>query len=177
MQLVKSLLYMTVILIFFYLLYCIQHASSQESATEQLNKRLPNFQLPDLWQPDLSLTQNDLNDKISLLVIWASWCGACKYEHDFLMELSQTRIIPIYSIIYNDNRRDAQAWLNGAGNPFIKTGIDYDGAMGRLLQVRGTPTLFLIDKGIIRYEFLGALTQDSWEKSFLPLIRQYNQRQ
>jgi len=168
------LTYLAMIILFFGIAYTVKNAGRHVAA--QPGELVPSFQLPNLWQTGNPLTQEDFKGHVSLLNIWGSWCGACRSEHALLLDISKRYPIPIYSIAYHDDADSAKQWLNSAGNPFVKTGIDSGGAMSQRFGIYGTPELILIDKnGIIRYRFLGAINENDWENSFLPLIQKYSQ--
>jgi len=134
---------------------------------------LPVINLPMLLQPTKRFTSATLQGKICLLNIWASWCPACRAEHPVLMAMKEHDLIPIYGINFKDNTDDAKKWLKKAGNPYIITGVDANGAITAELGIDGIPETFLLDKnGMIRYRFRGSLDINTWENTLLPLIKQ-----
>jgi cytochrome c biogenesis protein CcmG/thiol:disulfide interchange protein DsbE len=136
-----------------------------------INQPAPAFKLPTLENPQHYLTQKDLSGHITLLNIWASWCGACQIEHPFLMELARSQGIPIYAIDYKDQPADARQWLQKYGNPYRSIGVDAAGQTAINWGVYGTPETFVIDaQGIIRYKVIGALTPDVWHSEIAPLL-------
>ena len=105
--------------------------------------------------------------------IWATWCSACRAEHDVLLQLARTGLIPIYGLNYKDNRPDALRWLSQLGDPYVANAFDEEGRTGINWGVYGAPETFVIDKrGIIRYKHIGPLTVDVVENKLLPLIRE-----
>jgi len=88
------------------------------------------------------------------------------------MHIAGEKIVPIYGIDYQDNRKDAKQLLETYGNPYQKVGLDQDGRTSIDWGVYGTPETFLIDKaGIIRYKHMGALTSQDWEDTLKPLVQ------
>ena len=62
-------------------------------------------------------------------------------------------------------------WLLQRGNPYRVNGYDFDNVTGIDWGVYGAPETFLIDaEGIIRYKYVGPITQAVWEQEFLPRI-------
>ena len=141
-----------------------------------LGQALPTFQLPNLEtsaQAAPTMRSHDLQGKLRLINVWASWCGACRQEHPLLLELAKN--LPILGLNYKDQRREALFWLRQHGNPYQISGFDQDGRVGMELGVVGVPESFLIDRhGVIRFRHNGALTADIIQTQLLPLIRELN---
>lgn len=133
---------------------------------------MPDFALSTLAAPDTTVTKADLKGDIVLLNVWATWCPTCKYEHPYLLELSQNSPVKLYGINYQDERLAANEWLKYYEDPFIFSVYDDDGLLGVKLGVFGAPETFIIDHhGIIRKRFAGALDVRVWRKEFEPLIK------
>ena len=137
-----------------------------------IDKPAPTFSLPQLYAPEKLLTQNDLKNQVSLLNVWATWCGACRQEHPVVMQLAKTGV-PIYGLNYKDKRPDAKRWLKQYGNPYRANAFDEEGRVGINWGVYGAPETFVIDKqGIIRHKHIGPLTTEALNRDILPLIKQ-----
>ena len=52
-----------------------------------------------------------------MLNVWASWCAACRDEHPLLIELGESRIVPIVGLNYKDKPEAGKAWLQQFGDP------------------------------------------------------------
>ncbi len=138
-----------------------------------VGKPLPAFQLATLQDPAKSLSNADFKGKVALFNVWASWCVACKQEHPLLMQLEQTRQVPLIGLNYKDQRADALQTLQAEGNPYDLSLVDPDGRVGLDWGVYGVPETFVVDKdGVIRYKHIGPITPEAWEQTLLPLIRQ-----
>ena len=141
-----------------------------------INKPAPKFTLTILQSPNQVFNQNDLTGHISLVNVWASWCGACRYEHPILMDLNSSQQVVIYGIDYKDDRAKANAWIKQYGDPYRKVGFDPSGITSINWGVYGTPETFLLDaKGIIRYRHVGPLTHLVWQQEFVPQIKRLHQ--
>src|SRR5262249_35264730 len=137
----------------------------------QVNKPLPEFQLPSLGEGKL-FTPELMKGRVVLLNVWASWCEACTEEQVLLLRLAR-EAVPIYGLNYKDETEEAQRWLKEWGNPYQAIGEDKEGKVAIDLGVYGTPETFLIDqKGIIRYRHIGILDEGTWESEFLPRLKQ-----
>ena len=138
-----------------------------------IGKPTPAFNLPQLAEPGKSFGNADLQGQVSLLNVWASWCVSCKQEHPFLLKLAKQKILPIYGLDYKDEREAGMDWLNRLGNPYTVSVFDADGKVGIEWGVYGVPETFVIDKhGVIRHKHTGPITEESWQKTLLPLIIQ-----
>lgn len=141
-----------------------------------LNKPMPVFELASLDGSEktaATLRSQDMQGKLWLLNVWASWCTACRQEHPLLLDLKQS--LPILGLNYKDQRREAVQWLRENGNPYQNSGFDHDGRVGIELGVIGVPESFLIDRqGMIRFRHNGPLTAEIIQQRLLPLIRELN---
>jgi len=137
-----------------------------------VGKPLPAFSLPTLENPDKSLANADLQGKVILINVWASWCAACKQEHPVLMRMASEKRVPLIGLNYKDKRADALNVLKTDGNPYDLSIVDADGRVGIDWGVYGVPETFVIDKqGVIRYKYIGPISTEVWEKTLLPLVQ------
>lgn len=135
-----------------------------------IGKPVPAFQLATL-QSDTLVNQTIFHGQFSLLNVWATWCVACRVEHEFLTELAQQGVV-IYGLNYRDHREAALVWLNDYGNPYQLNLFDAQGKTAIDFGVYGTPETYLVDpQGIIRYRHVGALDNTVWEQEFLPRMQ------
>lgn len=140
-----------------------------------IGRQAPSFKLPQLQEAEKSLSPQDMQGKVWLLNVWASWCVACREEHPLLVELSKTNVVPILGLNYKDRRTDALGWLQRFGNPYTVSIADVNGMVGIDYGVYGVPETFVIDKaGVIRYKQIGPVTRESLDTKILPLIKALN---
>lgn len=136
-----------------------------------IGKSMPAFTLPRLQDPDATLSDSDLLGEVFVLNIWATWCIACRAEHDVLLELARSGAVDIYGLNYKDQRDSAKSWLQQLGNPYVANAFDADGRTGIDWGVYGAPETFVIDRqGIIRHKHIGPLTMEVLNEEILPLI-------
>ena len=147
----------------------------REVPSPLIDKPAPAFTLPRLDAPEQRMALQDLQGKVWLLNVWASWCVACRIEHPLLVELAASGAVPIYGLNYKDQRDDALAWLGKHGNPYVASLSDSEGLVGIDFGVYGVPETFVIDKsGTIRLKHIGPITPDVLRDTILPLVKKLN---
>lgn len=138
-----------------------------------IGKPAPQFELPGLKDPSITVTTASLEGRMTLVNIWATWCVGCRAEHQYLMQLAQQGTIPIYGINWRDSRKQALSWLEQLGDPYVVSGFDADARVGIDWGAYGAPESFLVNpQGIVLYRFAGPLNQAIWEREFQPRILQ-----
>jgi cytochrome c biogenesis protein CcmG, thiol:disulfide interchange protein DsbE len=128
-----------------------------------LNKPVPSFTLPAVTELKVpGLTDADLKSGgVTVVNIWASWCGPCRAEHPVLMELSKRKDITLVGINNKDDGANAARFLGALGMPFAKVGADSNGRVTIDWGGYGVPETFIVDgKGNIRYKKVGELTPE-----------------
>ncbi|MGE0388418.1 MAG: DsbE family thiol:disulfide interchange protein [Gammaproteobacteria bacterium] len=137
-----------------------------------VGKPAPPFSMPQLRDPDKTLTLADLGGKVALLNVWATWCGACREEHPMLLQIARSGAVPIYGLDYKDDRAEAIAWLDRTGDPYVASGFDPQGRVGLDYGVYGAPETFVIDAaGKVAYKHIGPITPAVWNDTLLPLVK------
>lgn len=143
----------------------------QKLPSALLDKPAPSFTLPQLHNPNLSFSTEEMKGKVWLLNVWASWCEACRSEHPLFMRLARQGDLPLYGLNYKDTRENAQQWLRELGDPYQVSISDLSGDVGIDFGVYGVPETFLIDKqGIIRYKHVGPVSRQDWKNIIAPKI-------
>ncbi|HCT99597.1 MAG TPA: DsbE family thiol:disulfide interchange protein [Methylococcaceae bacterium] len=130
--------------------------------------RLIGKTLPLVTLPRLANTQQHISTAHfktpAVINIWASWCGACRAEHELLMKIAAQQQFFVYGVAYQDDLDNARAYLQAQGNPFVET--LFDGAMisAAPFEVLSVPQTYIVDKsGHIRARHIGKLTQEVWQ--------------
>jgi len=138
-----------------------------------IGNAMPDFSLSTLNDENKIVTKADLVGDIVLINVWATWCPTCKYEHPYLLELTNNPQVKLYGINYKDERPAAKEWLTHYKDPYVFSIFDEEGLLGVKLGVFGAPETFVIDHhGVIRKRFAGAIDTRVWRKEFEPLIKQ-----
>jgi len=160
-----------------------------------VGKPAPAFTLPVLAAPETTLSPKDMQGKVWLLNVWASWCVSCRQEHPVLVEFSRKASVPLLGLNYKEVRGDggfdmgkmsadeekklafqrANQWLSQHGNPYTATIMDLDGRVGIDYGVYGVPETYVIDKaGVIRMKHTGPISPEILSKKIMPLLAELN---
>lgn len=154
------------------LAYEMFYAKPNELPSALVGENVPTFSLPNLYDNAPPLTQKALRGHVTLLNVWATWCDTCSVEHPMLMKIKNEYHVPIYSLVYKDDTRNAIQWLNDNGNPYTLSGNDAKGDVAIDFGVYGTPETFVISPtGKIVYRHIGAIDQQSWDETLYPIIK------
>ncbi|MSO75098.1 MAG: DsbE family thiol:disulfide interchange protein [Alphaproteobacteria bacterium] len=148
-----------------------EHARDLPSAL--VDKPLPAFNLPPVEGHEVGLSDADVKAPgVSLLNVFASWCGPCRVEHSVWMAYAkQPDAVPLFGLNYKDQPSNAAAWLQKLGDPYKRIGADLDGRVGIDFGVYGVPETFVIDRaGRIVFKHIGVMTWKALDETILPLI-------
>ena len=145
----------------------------REVPSPLIGKPAPHFELPVLQQPGKTFSEKDLQGRVWILNVWASWCVACRDEHPVLVEFSKSAATPLYGLNYKDSRDDALGWLKRFGDPYRLSAFDLDGRIGIDYGVYAVPETYVIDKrGVIRYKRIGPVTGELVRDRLVPLLNE-----
>lgn len=143
----------------------------REIPSPLIGKPVPTFSLDAVKGRTLGLSTADLQGKVSLVNVFASWCVACREEHPILVKLAQRGIVPIHGLNYKDKPDDAAQWLDSLGDPYTRTGADRDGRVAIDWGVYGVPETFVIGPdGRIAYKRIGPVTEQFVTETLIPMI-------
>ncbi len=142
------------------------------------DKPTPDFALPPLLHGMAGLKSSDLSSKkVTLLNVFASWCGGCRYEHPMLMRIANDNRLRLVGINWKDLPDKGARWIEEFGNPYQLLGEDSSGRTGIDMGVTGVPETFVIDGGgRVRYRHAGPLTPEVWLRDIEPVVTQIEER-
>lgn len=141
-----------------------------ELSSALVGKPVPQFELPDIYDPDTVYTEDVLQGRPMLLNVWATWCPTCRAEHDYLNQLSAQGVYIVGLNYKDDSRAKAVNWLNTLGDPYQLNLFDERGLVAIDLGVYGAPETFLIDAdGYIQYRHVGDVNERVWANTLKPL--------
>lgn len=137
-----------------------------------IGKKAPQLDLPALEGSQLpALTSDEIDGKLTLVNVFASWCIPCREEHPFIMALSRDPQINVVGINYKDNPDNALRFLGELGNPYSAVGVDRKGAAAIDWGVYGIPESFVVGPdGTIIFKKVGPIDAKSYEREILPVI-------
>jgi thiol-disulfide isomerase/thioredoxin len=129
----------------------------------------PDFVLPGLLDAQTQ-SLKDLQGKVVLLNIWASWCSGCREEMADLMSVQEhygPRGFAIVTVNIDNSASRAVGFIKSLEERSKKkTGLillfDKDKAVSKDYRQRAMPTSYLIDRqGILKKIYPGSFTKDT----------------
>ncbi len=137
-----------------------------------VGKPAPEFDLPPLAGMDRpGLATADLKGPVTVVNVFASWCGPCRLEHPQLIELAKDDRIRLVGINYKDVTANAVAFLDELGDPYAAIGVDSTGRTAIDWGVYGVPETFIVDgEGVIRYKHIGPIDRGALDTAIRPAI-------
>lgn len=106
--------------------------------------------------------------QVTVVNFWASWCPPCRAEHPTLMALAAEGV-QVIGVNMMDREADAMAFLDEAGNPFVKISYDPKGRTRLDWGVTAPPETFILNgKGEVLYRFIGPMVGDDYLNRFRP---------
>jgi cytochrome c biogenesis protein CcmG, thiol:disulfide interchange protein DsbE len=147
----------------------------REVPSPLVDKPAPAFDLPQLHDPAVRLTAEQMKGRVWVLNVFASWCTPCLAEHPYVTQLARQPGVTVIGLNYKDGPDDAKGWLRKHGDPYAQIAIDADGRVGIDYGVYGVPETYVIDKqGVIRHKHIGPITPEALKQTFLPMLIKLN---
>ena len=126
----------------------------------EVGNTAPDFRLSKMDGSEISLA--DLKGRPTVLIFWTAWCPVCKEEapvFNSLAEKYEPRGVRVLGINIQDSIARTQGGIKDFGIRYT-VARDADANMARRYNVKGTPTIILLDhKGAVQY-FGNALPAD-----------------
>jgi len=160
---IPSILFLSILLTFFYLLIIGRDPS--EIPSNLLNKNIPKFETESLLRKERFISSKEFGNEIILVNFFATWCLPCRDEHIYIKRFSNEKGIRVIGINYKDNSKKTIHWLKNLGNPYSNVPIDKNGRIAIDWGVYGIPETFIVSsKGIIKYRHIGPVTEKIYKK-------------
>lgn len=155
-----------------FLMQLLSGRDTSEVPSALIGLPAPPTNLPALEGMNLpGLDSKQFAGEVTLVNVFASWCGPCRDEHPVLLALSQDKRFVIAALNYKDQPENARRFLGNLGNPFQAIGVDAAGRAAIDWGVYGVPETFVVGKdGKIAYKHVGPLTPGSAQTLLLPEI-------
>ncbi|MEA3173499.1 MAG: cytochrome c biosis protein CcmG, thiol:disulfide interchange protein DsbE [Gammaproteobacteria bacterium] len=136
-----------------------------------IGKPAPEFALTDVLDANRIVSNSTLKGQVYVLNVWATWCVPCREEHEALLAISQTHLVPLIGLNWKDNRDRSKLWLQQLGNPYQTVAFDGDGRAAIDWGVYGAPETYLVGKGgQVLFKYISPITQQVWNEEFVPRI-------
>ena len=162
------LLIFFILVIFYFSLNTIKTYDTKDL----IGKKISNIEFDILNSEEKFNTKNLIENDFTLINFFASWCGPCRKEHKYLVQLSKAKKLKILGINYRDDKTNANRFLEQLGNPYFKVLSDKKGKKSVNFGVYGIPETILVDKELyIIKKYIGPLNQKDVNK-ILKLNRQ-----
>ena len=160
---IPSILFLSILLTFFYLLIIERDPSAIPS--NLLDKNIPKFETESLLRKERFISSKEFGNEIILVNFFATWCLPCRDEHIYIKRFSNEKGIRVIGINYKDNSKKTIQWLKNLGNPYSNVPIDKNGRIAIDWGVYGIPETFVVSsKGIIKYRHIGPVTEKIYKK-------------
>lgn len=129
-----------------------------QNITLAANDEAPDFSIT---RPDgTSVTLESLAGKVVLIDFWATWCGPCARDLDYVQSIAEEFDKDNFVLLGISTDEDEAKWKNHvAENRMIGIQVrDTKHGVNDLFNVSGIPTYIILDgSGIIRFRTTGAL--------------------
>ena len=153
------------------LLVALKRENRDELPSALAGRQAPSLAAAAALRADPPPTDADLRaGEVTLVNVWASWCGPCRVEHPVLTELAAagTKVI---GINYKDPPEQALGFLAELGDPYAAIAADSAGRIGLDWGIYGVPETFVVDgDGTILLRHPGPLTADIVAARIAPLL-------
>lgn len=153
--------------------------------SSQVNKTLPEFQLPDVMDESVVYTPQVFKGEVTLLNVWGTWCVTCAVELPYLTSLREqgVRIVGLYfeqdldpdfgGKSLSQIRKEIKQTLGQLGDPYQFNIFDERRDYSFDLGVTGAPETFLIDSnGKVLIHHIGDLNERVWQAKFQLVYQQ-----
>ncbi len=137
-----------------------------------IDKPAPPRTLPALDTQTQGFGPRELaSGKVVVVNVFSSTCVPCRLEAPVLDRLATLPGMTIYGFVWEDKPQSARKFLDDVGNPFSRIGLDMDGSIGREWGIYGWPETYVVDgRGIVRFKYVGALTDQVVARQLMPAI-------
>jgi cytochrome c biogenesis protein CcmG/thiol:disulfide interchange protein DsbE len=171
MKKTAPLILLTLIAFMGLMLMVHRHSGMGGKLAEATGAPAPAITLPILDAPGQTFDPAARKGTAYTVNFFASWCPDCRAEHENLLALAKKNIL-IVGIAYQDKPAPIREFLGKKGSPYSAVAFDDKGNAFAAWGLSGVPESFIIDKaGIIRFHYMGPMSESVIERDFLPAWR------
>ena len=131
--------------------------ASATASTRLEGKPAPDFALPNLAGETVRL--RDLEGRVVLLNLWATWCGPCRIEMPAIEELHQTFAddgLTVLAVNIGETPEEVQAYIDRFDYTFPVL-LDADATVGDRYHAFSIPSTVVIGRdGVVSHHLVGA---------------------
>lgn len=118
-------------------------------------------------------SNEDLKGQITVVNVFASWCGPCRAEHPYIEDLGEDGRFAVFGLNQADQTDAALQFLDEFSNPYDAVGVDPRRRVSIDWGVIGVPETFIVDRdGIIRHKRIGPINQAILDEEVMPVIEE-----
>lgn len=162
----QNIIKITIVIIFFFTIgvFFISLDKDNSYNTESLiGKKITKINLEHFNEKKFFINEDLKKNNYTLINFWASWCGPCRDEHAFLIELSKEENLTLLGVNFKDKKKQAENFLNDLGNPYDFLAKDEYGKHSVDFGIYGIPESILINKNlVILKKFVGPLSSEDF---------------
>ena len=139
------------------------------SAKVVVGDKINNFTLPDLYDTSKQISFNKNKSKVTLINLWASWCGGCKKEMPLFVKLQKKYKKNNFKIILSSidkKQNNSIEFLNSVDKERVLLSLwDKDKILAKEYKAIGMPSSYLIDENLnIVKIFVGSLEESAMKE-------------
>lgn len=162
----KKYILITLCIVAAALIFFLLRSGKDENGRGKGDGAAPKLQIADAVTK-VALQPSELQGKVLLINVWASWCQPCKEEMPSIEALSRSMAsagdFRMITILYKDSPEAALGYMKSQGYTF-PVYVDADGITARNYGVTGVPETFIVDrKGLLVKRVIGGMDWNSAE--------------
>ena len=137
-----------------------------------IDKPAPVFTLPAVAGTGVEgFDTASLAGEVTVVNVFASWCGPCRDEHPLLEVLKAESGVRLFGINQRDQADNAVKFLTELGNPYDRIGGDTDNRVSIDWGVYGVPETFVVNAaGVVTYKHVGPMTPETLRDDVLRAV-------
>jgi cytochrome c biogenesis protein CcmG, thiol:disulfide interchange protein DsbE len=116
------------------------------------------------------ISDQSLRGQVTVVNVFATWCGPCRAEHPALLDLAAGRRVRLIGLLSADKAENGSAYLKQNGNPFSAISADTAG-LARRLGASAYPTTIVLDRnGVAVATIRGSLDANRIRDVLMPAV-------